>query len=72
MSSPYAAAEMLQQEIKDRCAAYTASGQKLIAENERLRSALKAVIGHWDEFGPEYGFAETIDRIARPALQPLT
>jgi hypothetical protein len=29
--------------------------------------ALKAVIAHWDEFGPEHGFGEVIDR-ARSVL----
>jgi hypothetical protein len=32
-----------------------------------MRQALKAIINHWDEFGPEHGFAEVIDR-ARDAL----
>jgi hypothetical protein len=41
-----------------------------VTRYERLERALKAVISHWDEFGPEYGFAETIDRFARAALSP--
>ena len=37
-------------------------------EIDRLRSALRAIVNHWDEFGPECGFAEIIDRVARPAI----
>lgn len=33
------------------------------------RNALKSVIAHWDEFGPEFGFAEVIEA-ARKAVQP--
>lgn len=32
------------------------------AEIEIVRGALRAVIAHWDEFGPTYGFDEVIDR----------
>jgi hypothetical protein len=38
------------------------------AEIAKLRGVLKAVIAHWDEFGPDHGFAETMDRIARPVV----
>ncbi len=30
-------------------------------EIEKLKGALRAIIAHWDEFGPEHGFSETID-----------
>jgi hypothetical protein len=26
-----------------------------------LRRALRAIVAHWDEFGPEHGFGETIE-----------
>ena len=32
---------------------------------ERLRLAAKAVCDHWAEFGPEYGFDETMEGLYR-------
>lgn len=31
-------------------------------EFERLRSSLRAIRNHWNEFGPEYGFDETLEQ----------
>lgn len=39
--------------------------RKLVLAESRLR----AIIHHWDEFGPEHGFAETVDR-CRPVSTP--
>lgn len=35
---------------------------------KEIRLALKMIVSHWDEFGPEHGFDELIDRCARRAL----
>lgn len=37
-------------------------------ELSRLRGALRAIVNHWDEFGPEYGFDEVLG-CARGAVQ---
>jgi len=39
-------------------------------DRKRWRDALRAVISHWDEFGPEHGFAELIDHVRREAISP--
>ena len=41
---------------------------KLRAEVERLRSALARIHAHWNEFGPENGFEELIETIAKQKL----
>lgn len=35
---------------------------------DQLRSALRSIISHWDEFGPEHGFGETIDSARHLAM----
>ncbi len=35
------------------------------SEMDVLARALKAIINHWDEFGPEYGMDECIDNARR-------
>lgn len=37
----------------------------------KIEAALKTIIRHWDEFGPEHGFEETVD-IARRVLAAET
>ena len=37
------------------------------AERDRLRSALRHLVNHWDEFGAEYGLDESF-HLARRAL----
>jgi hypothetical protein len=39
----------------------------LRAERDRLRSALRHLVNHWDEFGAEYGLDESF-HLARRAL----
>ena len=38
------------------------------AERDRLRSALRHLVNHWDEFGAEYGLDESF-HLARRALE---
>ena len=40
----------------------------LKAERDRLRSALRHLVNHWDEFGAEYGLDESF-HLARRALE---
>jgi hypothetical protein len=40
----------------------------LLAERDRLRSALRHLVNHWDEFGAEYGLDESF-HLARRALE---
>jgi hypothetical protein len=30
-----------------------------------MEGNLRSILNHWNEFGPEHGFAETIDRVER-------
>lgn len=52
---------MAEQEAADRAAARHDESEKF----ERLRLAAKAVCDHWAEFGPEYGFDETMEGLYR-------
>jgi hypothetical protein len=36
-----------------------------------VESALRAVIAHWDEFGPEHGLDECIDQARRALAAPV-
>ena len=44
------------------CEEAAASIDAIAAQVETLAARLKSVIAHWDEFGPEHDFGETIDR----------
>lgn len=39
--------------------------ERLRKHGGRVRQALKSVVDHWHEFGPEHGFEETINRAER-------
>lgn len=38
---------------------------ELQAHNDSIRMGARAVVAHWDEFGPEHGFDEAIDVLRR-------
>ena len=49
-------------------AALTGGTQGVLDRIAELEVALNVIIGHWDEFGPEQDFAETIE-IARQLVK---
>jgi hypothetical protein len=38
-------------------------------QHTQLAIPARAVVNHWDEFGPEFGFDETIERLRRALKQ---
>lgn len=45
--------------------------ERLMRERDQLRVALRVVVRHWDEFGPEHGMDEVIDSV-RQLVQPTS
>lgn len=35
-------------------------------ELDAMRASLRAIRNHWNEFGPEHGFEETLERACKP------
>lgn len=58
-----------EQEAADRAAMRRKDAERQSTEVERLRLALKSVVNHWNEFGPEHGFDEVM-HYAETALRP--
>lgn len=67
---------LMTRELKDELRLVQDSHTWLMNEKRRLESALRAIVAHWDEFGPEHGFDEVMDRargaVARPVDQSET
>jgi len=53
--------ERLRERLAKMREAFTVSSTD---EERRLRAALRTVVNHWREFGPERGFDEQIERVA--------
>jgi hypothetical protein len=56
---------------QERIDALTARVTSLTCRQDELRRALRSVVDHWHEFGPEHGFDECLEMAAR-VLTPNT
>lgn len=77
MSDPVADSKELRQlgrlfGVSDQDAGHEVIGDAVTSRVETLRNALLSIINHWDEFGPEHGLDETIDRARRALKEELT
>lgn len=70
-------AELTSYQIRDKfkpakmveCEDYCEHAKELHKRADALEAALKSVVSHWREFGPEHGFDETLEIAARALLE---
>lgn len=60
---PNAVKVLVPESAEDLIFRFRRERKEAAAEIERLRAAGRSLLAHWDEFGPEHGFDETVHSV---------